>query len=148
MRVWSIKLSYLDTIGLLAVWRETLLAKKVLEGKTKGYKNHPQLQRFKELDNPLIGINTYLHYVYLESLSRGYNFSKEKINEKLVDKKIRIKLNNKQLEYEFDLLKSKLKMRDKKLYDKIKDIKRPEAVEIFKVVDGPIESWEMVKILV
>ena len=53
MRLWSIHPKYLDTKGLLAVWREALLAKKVLENKTKGYKNHPQLERFKQQNDPL-----------------------------------------------------------------------------------------------
>lgn len=53
MRLWSIHPQYLDAKGLLALWREALLAKHVLEGSTKGYKNHPQLIRFKETDNPI-----------------------------------------------------------------------------------------------
>ena len=52
MRIWSLHPKYLDTKGLVALWRETLLAKHVLEGKTKGYRNHPQLDRFKKAQNP------------------------------------------------------------------------------------------------
>ncbi len=48
MRLWSLHPKYLDRQGLLAVWREGLLAQKVLQGKTKGYKNHPQLKRFQQ----------------------------------------------------------------------------------------------------
>jgi hypothetical protein len=40
MRKWSIHPQYLDTKGLEALWREALLAKNVLEVKTKGYRNH------------------------------------------------------------------------------------------------------------
>ncbi|MEM0201004.1 MAG: pyrimidine dimer DNA glycosylase/endonuclease V [Candidatus Micrarchaeaceae archaeon] len=145
MRLWSLKHSYLDTKGLLAVWREGLLAKKVLEGKTKGYKNHPQLERFKKLKDPIVGINTYLYYVYLESVSRDYYFSKDKINHNLVNKDIKIPLNDKQLEYEFELLKTKLKLRDNKCYEKIKDVKIPEYVQIFELKKGPIENWEKIK---
>ena len=43
MRLWSLHPKYLDKLGLLGLWRESLLAQKVLLGKTKGYKNHPQL---------------------------------------------------------------------------------------------------------
>lgn len=46
MRIWSVHPSLLDAKGLVACWRETLLAQKVLQGLTKGYKNHPQLDRF------------------------------------------------------------------------------------------------------
>lgn len=143
--MWSLKLSYLDTMGLLAVWRESLLAKKVLEGKTKGYKNHPQLERFKALQNPLIGINTYLDYIYLESISRNYEFSKYKIEKSLINKNIKIPLNDKQLIYEFELLKSKLKLRDEKSYQKIRNIQKPEPIEIFSLKKGPIENWEKIK---
>jgi hypothetical protein len=50
MRIWSIHPKYLDIKGLVALWREALLAKHVLEGRTKGYRNHPQLDRFKLAD--------------------------------------------------------------------------------------------------
>ena len=75
MRLWSLNPKYLDRQGLLAVWREGLLAKKVLTGKTKGYKNHPQLKRFKNSEYPVQVINQYLSAVYLESLTRGYHFN-------------------------------------------------------------------------
>ena len=63
MRLWSIHPKYLDTKGLVAVWRESLLAKKVLEGKTKGYKNHPQLIRFINSENAIELINTYTEFM-------------------------------------------------------------------------------------
>jgi len=60
MRIWSVHPKYLDAKGIVALWRETLLAKNVLEGNTKGYKNHPQLTRFKAIEKPLEAINQYL----------------------------------------------------------------------------------------
>ena len=60
MRLWSLHPKYLDTKGLLALWREGLLAQKVLAGKTKGYKNHPQLDRFKAHGSPRKAIGRYL----------------------------------------------------------------------------------------
>ncbi len=68
MRIWSIHPKYLDTKGLVALWRETLLAKNVLTGNTKGYKNHPQLLRFKNTENPLDAINQYLTEIYKEAV--------------------------------------------------------------------------------
>lgn len=47
MRIWSLHPQYLDRQGLTAGWREGLLAQKVLTGTTKGYRNHPQLRRFR-----------------------------------------------------------------------------------------------------
>jgi hypothetical protein len=79
MRIWSLHPKYLDKKGFLALWRETLLAKKVLEGKTKGYKNHPQLERFRRAESPLDCINQYLKAVYEESVKRGYKFDRDKI---------------------------------------------------------------------
>ena len=76
MRLWSIHPKYLDTKGLVALWREALLAKKVLKGETKKYINHPQLNRFKELKNPLPFISTYLLYIWKEGEKRGYDFDK------------------------------------------------------------------------
>ena len=65
----------------MALWRETLLAKNVLAGKTKGYKNHPQLNRFKTSQNPLDAINFYLKSVWLEAADRNYSFDKNKFVE-------------------------------------------------------------------
>ncbi len=107
MRIWSLHPKYLDPKGLVALWRETLLAKNVLENKTKGYKNHPQLIRFKNSDNPIAAINQYLAEVHEEATNRNYNFNPQKIDWKFIPTKI--KVTNKQLEYEFKHLQKKLK---------------------------------------
>jgi len=142
MRLWSIHPKYLDQKGLVALWREALLAKKVLNGKTKGYKNHPQLIRFKKAKNSLKAINFYLLKVWEEASKRGYNFDKNKIDPNCQVEKI--KINNDQLYYEFDHLLKKLKHRDYKKYKEIKNPKKIKAHPIFKVVDGKIEEWEKV----
>ncbi len=80
MRIWSVHPKYLDAKGIVALWRETLLAKNVLEGNTKGYKNHPQLIRFKAVEKPLEAINQYLAEVWDEATRRGYNFDRNKID--------------------------------------------------------------------
>jgi len=84
MRLWSLNPKYLDRVGLLAAWRESLLAKKVLLGKTKGYKNHPQLERFKNSQSPVKAINNYLWGLYNEAKSRQYNFKLSKIGPRLL----------------------------------------------------------------
>ncbi|MGH1537621.1 MAG: pyrimidine dimer DNA glycosylase/endonuclease V [Gammaproteobacteria bacterium] len=78
MRLWSIHPKYLDTKGLVAVWREGSLAQKVLKGQTRGYKNHPQLDRFKSKRDPIAAIGRYLFYIHKESLERNYNFDLKK----------------------------------------------------------------------
>jgi len=142
MRIWSLHPKYLDTKGLVALWRETLLAKHVLEGKTKGYKNHPQLNRFKKLKKPTNAINYYLASVYAEAVKRGYNFSKEKID--WTFEKCSIYVTHGQLDYETSHLLNKLKTRDNKKYIGVKSVKKLQAHPIFKVIEGDIEDWEIV----
>lgn len=143
MRIWSLHPKYLDSKGLVALWRETLLAQNVLAGNTKGYKSHPQLLRFKNTAEPMQYIGTYLMYVYEEAASRGYNFNAEKIRE--INKDLSpIEVTTGQLEFEFEHLKAKLIKRDPKKYELIKDIIMPEPCELFKPVAGDVEEWERV----
>lgn len=86
MRIWSIHPKYLDIKGLVALWRETLMAKHALEGKTRGYKNHPQLNGFKELKKPVDGINQYLTFVYDEAIKGTIILIKQKLVGKLFPK--------------------------------------------------------------
>ena len=90
MRIWSLHPQYLDAKGLVALWRETLLAKHVLQGKTKGYKNHPQLKRFKKTKNPVDSIDHYLSYILLEARSRDYHFDASKIAESFKRSKLTV----------------------------------------------------------
>jgi hypothetical protein len=80
VRLWSIDPVYLDPKGLVALWREGLLALQVLRGNTKGYTNHPQLARFREQKDPIKTLECYLQYVYLEAQRRGYHFNHRKIH--------------------------------------------------------------------
>ena len=79
MRLW-IHPQYLDRIGLVALWRESLLAQKVLKEETKGYRSHPQLKRFRNHSHPLKAISRYLFEVWKEGCRRGYTFNKAKIH--------------------------------------------------------------------
>jgi len=145
MRLWSIKFEYLDSKGIVALWREALLAKKVLEGKTKGYRNHPQLIRFKEQPDPISAINTYLYYISFSAKEKGYSFDTGKIDSSKIDTKLKIKVTNGQLDYELALLKQKLKRRSIAQYERIKSISNAEPNPLFEATDGPIEEWEKVK---
>src|SRR3954447_10480402 len=112
MRIWSIHPKYLDPQGLVALWRETLLAQKVLAGKTKGYRNHPQLTRFKLEAKSLACIGTYLMFIHAEAESRDYRFNAEKILKTLSPKsRKKMHVTYGQVEYEFEHLKKKLKKR-------------------------------------
>ncbi len=140
MRIWSLHPKYLDTKGLVALWRETLLAKHVLEGKTKGYKNHPQLERFKKSQNPIMSINSYLIHVFKEAEKRGYKFDRNKIFWMKSNQKINV--TSGQIEYETQHLLNKLKERDKEKYIEVQKIKEVDIHPLFKIMKGEIESWE------
>ena len=139
MRLWSIHPKYLDARGLVALWRETLLAQKVLRGDTKGYRNHPQLIRFKEQTDPVACVATYLRFVHQEAVRRGYKFDRTKIAPGRSRK--RLKCSRGQLLFEWQHLKRKLKLRDLGKYTEIKQ-SSPEAHPLFAIVDGEVESWE------
>ena len=141
MRIWSLHPKYLDTKGLVALWRETLLAKHVLEGKTKGYRNHPQLDRFKKAQNPLELINQYLSEVFHEATARNYNFDKEKIDWSF--KKSKIPVTDGQMRYEVSHLMHKLETRDMDKFQALKSVEKFEPHPIFDIVPGEIEGWEI-----
>jgi hypothetical protein len=42
MRVWSLHPQHLDGKALVALWREGLLALAVVQGRSCGYRHHPQ----------------------------------------------------------------------------------------------------------
>ncbi|MGI9551500.1 MAG: pyrimidine dimer DNA glycosylase/endonuclease V [Aurantibacter sp.] len=140
MRIWSLHPQYLDAKGIVALWREALLAKKVLQGKTKGYKNHPQLIRFKNANNPIEAINQYLFDVHENSISRGYKFNGHKIDMNFTPS--RIDVTQGQLAFETKHLQLKLKIRDPKKLIEIKGLNLLECHPMFKVIPGEIESWE------
>ncbi|MFA6571867.1 MAG: pyrimidine dimer DNA glycosylase/endonuclease V [Bacteroidota bacterium] len=142
MRLWSLHPKYLDRIGLIACWRESLLAKKVLENETNGYRRHPQLERFKNYSNPEDAINSYLFFLFLEAKNRGYNFDLSKIEIKKLEKII--SLNSGQLDYEFAHLEYKLSKRDRLQFDENKSKKRIICNPVFFIKDGGIENWEKI----
>lgn len=141
MRLWTIHPQYLDRKGLLALWRESLLAQKVLLNKTKGYKRHPQLERFRQHLKPLEAIGFYLYEIYKESRIRGYNFKKDKIAK--INKDTRpIKVSQGQICFEFKHLASKLKDRDRESFSMISKVKRIRLHPLFISSRGGRESWE------
>ena len=79
MRLWTFHPRHLDAAGLVALWREGLLAQAVLLGRTRGYTRHPQLQRFRAAADPVACIAGYLRVVADEAKSRGYAFNAARI---------------------------------------------------------------------
>jgi len=155
MRLWSIHPKYLDRFGLLAVWREGLLAQKVLAGQTRGYKHHSQLIRFNGYRS-LYLISKYLWNIWIEGQKRKYNFIWQKIwygQDKLSSVDDILIVTKGQLQYEIEHLQRKLKVRAIEqftanlysIYTKDMNIIKIEPNPLFKVVDGNIENWERVK---
>lgn len=142
MRLWTIHPQYLDTKGLLAVWREGLLAQKVLRGETRGYTRHPQLQRFRLRRFPMETIASYLAGVATESERRGYRFDRTKISTRGFTGKL-IETRG-QLLFEWSHLKRKLRKRAPKVYHACRKIEIPRAHPLFRIVPGPIQRWERI----
>ncbi len=141
MRLWTLHPSYLDTKGLLAVWREALLAQKVLAGNTSGYRRHPQLIRFQAHPAPIEAIGAFLLGVADEAGRRNYNFNAKKITcpRPLLGT---ISATTGQLLFEQAHLLAKLRTRDPARAVLLAAIKNPQAHSIFTIVHGPVEPWE------
>jgi hypothetical protein len=140
MRLWSLHPKYLDAQGLVALWRETLLAQAVLRGQTRGYRNHPQLHRFKHHRAPLTAISLYLRGIHNESQLRGYAFDKSKIRP--IRAETSLAVTEGQLAHEWEHLLAKLRARKPDLYRTWRIIEVPEAHSLFSVCPGEIEPWE------
>jgi len=143
MRLWPLHPQYLDAKGLVALWREALLAKNVLEGKTTGYRSHPQLHRFRRSVLPIDGIKQYLSEVYQESLIRGYKFDREKIDWNFTTTMLPV--SSGQMQYEREHLLKKLKMRDSQRYMDFLDTIELKPHPMFYIVEGEVEVWEMIR---
>ena len=142
MRLWSLHPRYLDAQGLVALWREALLARAVLSGSTRGYRNHPQLERFRALAAPRSAINAYLRGVHTEALARGYAFDHTKIGPVRIA--VRVPVTAGQVEHEWRHLLRKLAVRSPVLHERWRGIAMPECHPLFRVRRGPIEPWERV----
>ena len=144
MRLWSLHPRYLDARGLVAVWREGLLAQAVLRGRTRGYTHHPQLLRFQETRNPAHSIAAYLRVVHDEAMSRGYNFDRRKIGRSwnLSNEPYQIPVTRGQLRYEWKHLQLKLKQRDPEWLTSLRTRDHVDPSPVFRVVAGAVETWE------
>ena len=143
MRLWSLHPKYLDPQGLVALWREALLARAVLSGKTRGYRHHPQLARFSSQASPLAAIDSYLQVIQWEATARGYAFDRSKLGRGRV--RTRIPVTKGQLEYEWGHLLQKLSVRSPALHEKLACQAERECHPLFAVRAGPVEPWERAK---
>ena len=140
MRLWTLHPRYLDPQGLVALWREGLLARAVLRGETRGYRQHPQLQRFRDCAAPLPAIEAYLHAVHAEATARGYRFDASKLEAVGAHGTLEATLG--QLELEWAHLRDKLRLRSPALSARWQDLAVPEPHPLFRIVPGPVAAWE------
>lgn len=140
MRLWSVHPKYLDARGLVALWREGLLAQAVLRGRTKGYRQHPQLHRFRAEHSPVGALADYLRGVRAEATDRGYAFAPRKVSPARGSGTIPVTRG--QLMHEWRHLLAKLAVRDPELRVRLARVKRPEPHPSFRIVPGDVEAWE------
>ncbi len=140
MRLWSLHPEYLDARGLVALWREALLAQAVLRGRTSGYRHHPQLERFRAQRDPVTAIGAYLKTIHIEATERGHRFDRSRIA--TIGKGVRLKTTRGQLDYEFGHLLKKLRLRDAARYQALRSTKRIFPNPLFSLLPGGIEPWE------
>ncbi len=142
MRLWSLHPKYLDARGLVALWREGLLAQAVLRAETTGYLHHPQLVRFRSRPSASGSIAAYLRAVHEESVSRGYAFKASKIGRGRSHGLATVTRG--QIEYEWEHLMAKLGERDPLWRARLAGVRRPRAHPLFRVVPGGVADWERV----
>ncbi|MBX3357253.1 MAG: hypothetical protein KF745_02375 [Phycisphaeraceae bacterium] len=140
MRLWTLHPRHLDTKGLVAAWREALLAQKVLAGGTTGYRHHPQLVRFRDHVDPAGAIGAFLEGLLHESVRRGYEFDGRRIAEHVRPR--RIVETRGQVMFEWEHLKRKLRTRSPEAYRRIRGVDVPEVHPLFRVVEGAVRDWE------
>lgn len=141
MRLWTLHPRYLDAAGLTAAWREALLARHVLLGRTRGYRNHPQLDRFRAEERPVAAINSFLAAIHAESLVRSYSFDASKVGGARKTGKMRETRG--QLGFEWQHLLAKLRKRDPARYRALREIVGPKAHPLFRIVAGSVQPWEV-----
>src|SRR5690606_36931370 len=140
MRLWSLHPGYLDRQGLLAAWREALLARAVLRGQTRGYTRHPQLERFLAHPAPRLAISAYLAGLHAEATTRGYAFDRGKIGPLRAVQSIAV--TDGQLQREWAHLLTKLAVRDPGRHAGLQALRQPSCHPLFHRVAGPVASWE------
>jgi hypothetical protein len=139
VRLWTLHPRHLDAAGLVALWREGLLARKVLSGLTRGYRNHPQLTRFRSTPRPIACLDTYLAAVCDEADRRGYAFDRSKLGRGRI--RGRVPATNGQLNFEWAHFQRKLRRRARPA-NPIDRSRAPSAHPLFRVVRGPVAEWD------
>jgi len=140
VRLWSLAPWLLDGKGLVAAWREGLLARAVLLGLTRGYQHHPQLLRFRQAQEPVSALDAYLWEVAQEGAQRGYRFASSKLGQRKEVPPLTVTTG--QLDWEWGHLLAKLVRRDLSWWERLRQEPGPQPHPLFRLVPGPVEPWE------
>lgn len=143
MRLWTLHPKYLDVRGLVALWREALLAQAVLGGQTRGYTCHPQLIRFRDSASPVESMGSYLRAVHAEATRRGYRFDVTKIASFCCVELIVVTRG--QFDYEWAHLKAKLRIRAPSWLARLEPVSCPKPHPLFHIVPGAVADWEVTR---
>lgn len=145
MRVWSLHPAYLDRQGLVACWRESLLAQAVLAGRTRGYRNHSQLVRFRATPEPVTTIGAYLAVLAAEATERGYRFDTTRVDRPAAvgDGGVApLPVTEGQVAFEWSHLMTKLAVRSPDRHVALREVTDVRLHPLFVRVPGPVEAWE------
>jgi hypothetical protein len=107
---------------------------------TRGYRHHPQLDRFRSHPAPLSAINRYLIEIAAEAETRGYRFRRSLVGP--VRNRSRLPIARGQLEFELAHLRFKVKQRAPLELDRLPVGSDLRPHPLFRVRKGPIALWE------
>ena len=150
VRLWSLHPEHLDRQGLTGCWREALLAQAVLAGRTRGYRSHSQLVRFREHPQPLTAIGAYLDVLADEATRRGYRFDRSRIGDGRDVPEVRdgalgsMPVAEGQVAYEWEHLRAKVAVRSPDWAEHLAALESPGVHPLFEVVPGGVAQWERV----
>ncbi len=122
------------------MWREALLAQAVLADEAKGYRNHPQLDRFRAVTRPAAHITEYPRAVHTESIERNYCFDESKTGRPRSAR--RLAVTSGQIDFEWQHLMKKIETRAPERHEKFTPILSPDLHPLFRVIPGGIADWE------
>ena len=143
MRLWTLHPKYLDSKGLVALWREALSAQAIFKGHTKAYARHPQLIRFRQSRTPIKNIAAFLRIVHAEGSRRGFKFNIDKIGRGGHVECMTVTRG--QIKYELDHFMAKLLMRDPQRFNDLKSVRKIDPNPLFKIIQGGVEDWGKIK---
>lgn len=106
---------------------------------TRGYRQHPQLARFRGHAAPELAIDAHLAAVREEASERGYAFDRSKLG--AIQAVAGIEATSGQLACEWEHLLRKLVVRHAALAGRRRD-EAPACLPLFVIAPGPIAAWE------